>query len=160
MITPQPARDQDRELAVAYLRAILAHTPGRVVYFVHHGPPVAKERARKGKGRHHYTPAKTRLAERDLAWRWGGALGGFRFPGAVAVVAVFYLPTRRRWDADNGMKLLLDAGTKAGAWADDCQVTTQAAFVALDRERPRTVVIAADTVSTMWPLDSGGEASR
>jgi crossover junction endodeoxyribonuclease RusA len=44
------------------------------------------------------------------------------FDGPLSVRLDLYAPTRRRYDADNRPKGVLDALTACGAWADDSQV--------------------------------------
>lgn len=110
------------------------------------GPPQSKQRARRGKGGHWYTPRATRDAELAAAWQLR-RLG--RFPANVALACVFYMPTRRPCDGDNLLKLVLDAGTKAGIWHDDRQVTATVAVVEYDPARPRTEVAAGTHSSSM-----------
>lgn len=118
--------------------------------FVHPGPPVSKSRARwsKKSGRF-YTPGSTKTAEESVAWHFKSELCGEKFAGNVAVLAVFIRPNRQRIDADNLMKLVLDAGTKAGAWDDDSQVTTQGSVVELDADNPRTIVVCCSSESSL-----------
>ena len=47
------------------------------------------------------------------------------------------------------MKLVMDAGTEADIWVDDCYVTAQSSYVELCRERPRTLVVIAPTRSSL-----------
>lgn len=115
---------------------------------VHDGDPRPKPRPRHGQ-RRTYSPPELIAAERALATRIRAAVRGIRREGNVAVAAIFYRSTRRKVDGDNLMKLALDAATAAGAWWDDCQITTQAAWVELDPERPRTVLAICDATSTL-----------
>jgi hypothetical protein len=71
------------------------------------------------------------------------------FSGNVAVLAVFYRQNLQRIDSDNLMKLVLDAGTQAGIWKDDSQVTVQGAILELDEKNPRTIFVACDCPSTL-----------
>lgn len=132
-------------IATRTLVALLGHEPARVVSVVHHGPPKPKGRPRfdRRTGRA-YTPARTRAAETALLLDLKRAIGGRRFDGEVVLVAVFVLPNRRRVDADNLVKTVMDAGTRAGAWADDSQVTATAQLLELDAAWPRTIVAMAD----------------
>lgn len=107
--------------------------------FVHLGVPVPWQRVGLRGGRS-FTPAKTRKAERDLAYCFRSAVLERPIYSNVALLAVFYMPDRRRRDLDNLLKTVMDAGTQAGVWRDDCQVTAQAGFVELDASDPRTVV--------------------
>ena len=124
--------------------------PDHMWVFVHEGPPISKSRARYNRqsGRT-YTPAKTVAAQESLEARFVEILKGLVVGGSVAIVAVFYRPNYQRIDADNLMKLVMDAGTKAGVWADDCYVTAQSAYIEMDRERPRTIVAFCQTESTL-----------
>lgn len=106
------------------------------------GDPVPKGRPRVTKRGHAYTPQRTRQAESDLAWCLTVDRKGPRAPeGPMVLVARFWRQTRRRVDGDNCSKLVLDAGTKAGLWADDSQVVAHATLMELDRVRPRTELV-------------------
>lgn len=141
----------DCTLALEYLRAIVrGHDVDReATWFVVEGAPQAKERPRLGAGGHVYTPGSTRAAEAALALWWRAAARGRVLGGNVALAAVFYVPDERSTDCDNMLKLLLDAGNRAEAFADDSHVTVHAAGLELDRARPRTVVAYCPTVSTL-----------
>lgn len=105
------------------------------------GDPVAKGRPRVTRTGHAYTPARTAQAEQDLAWLLRAVRGSQRtLDGPVVVVARFWRGSRRG-DCDNYSKLLLDAGTKAGLWADDSQVVAHTTLLGLDRAQPRTEVV-------------------
>lgn len=125
--------------------------PRRFLGIVHDGPPASKARARWARtSQRAYTPASTRTEEEALAWAF--FQGGFPegpFLGNVAILAVFYRPNHQRIDADNLMKLVLDAGTRAGLWRDDSQITTQGAIVEYDPAHPRTIVVCCDSTSTL-----------
>lgn len=152
----------DLRLAAARLRAIATPSPQAVgiVSFIHEGVPVPWERvgvsnSKKGGRPIFYTPKATRQAEQALAWRFRSALGRRdMFTDTVAVVLMFYIPTRRRKDVDNLAKLVLDAATQGGIWKDDAQVIAQATFLELDAQRPRTVVAlcASEGTLTRAPL--------
>jgi Holliday junction resolvase RusA-like endonuclease len=116
--------------------------PGETRAFVHVGAPIAKGRPRfSAKHKRTFTPARTVHAERDLMYAFRVALNRrATLLDTVAIVALFYLPTRRRVDADNLMKLVMDSATAAAVWKDDSQVIAQAALMELDADRPRTVV--------------------
>lgn len=114
------------------------------------GNPVSKARARwSRKSRSFYTPSHTSGQEGVLAHHMRQALAGRTLTGNVAVVAIFHRSDYQRIDADNLMKLVMDAGTKAGIWKDDCQVTAQASFIELDKARPRTEVVLGPASSTL-----------
>ena len=141
----------DFEVATHHLRGIIGgESPSRLAWFVHPGAPVSKARARwSRKSGSFYTPSGTATAEQSVSWMFKACLKGEPFLGNIAIIAIFYRPNYQRIDADNLMKLVMDAGTKAGAWADDCQVTAQAAFIELDRKNPRTVIALCPATSSL-----------
>lgn len=110
-----------------------------------HGSPKSKARPRLGR---HGTYQPDTLNQQALAWRLRESFGSFRLTGAVAVGAIFYRPNRQRIDADNMMKLVMDAATGV-VWKDDCQVTAQLAIVELDPQKPRTVLVFGEHDSSM-----------
>lgn len=120
------------------------------IAFVHDGDPASKARARYGRGGHTYTPARTVAAQDALSTMFRVALDGAPpLEGNIAIAAVFYRPNHQRIDADNLMKLVLDAATKARVWLDDSQVTAQASVIEFDAEKPRTLIALGPTVSTL-----------
>jgi crossover junction endodeoxyribonuclease RusA len=127
----------DDGLVLSYLRAIAHGVDQPARWFVREGVPVTK-------GRTSWNAEQVALIE---AWR--AATHGQTFTGNVALVAVFFRPTRQRIDADNMMKVVMDAGTRARVWRDDSQVTAQASFVEWDPRRPRTLVAVCATMSSM-----------
>lgn len=110
------------------------------------GNPVPKGRPRFSKQGHAYTPQKTEQAEAVIAWTCKAGRPP-RIAGPVVVATVFYCKDRRRTDLDNLVKTVLDAGTQAGLWVDDSQVTAQVALLEVDREHPRTEIVWAPRVS-------------
>ena len=122
---------------------------GRLVFFVVSGDPKSKGRPRFDRRGHAYTPKETALNEARMAREFRQALGGVKFEESVAIAAVFFRPNYQRIDADNMMKLVLDAGTKAEAWIDDCYITAQSSYVELDRASPRTLVVLAPAKSSL-----------
>lgn len=145
MIPTQPALD-----LLAAIRRTRAGDDSWRVAFVHAGDPASKARPRfSPKTGRTYTPAATEAAENLLAMTFRLAFGSRVLDGNVAIAAVFYRPNRQRIDADNLMKLVLDAGTKAGIWHDDSQVTAQASVVEFDAEQPRTLIAVGPTASTL-----------
>lgn len=140
--------------ALQMLRVIeCCDSPTWEITFDHNTAPKSKSRprfdARPGRKPRVYTPGESRAAEDHLALSWRLALRGKTYDGGVAVACVFYRPNRQRIDADNMAKLVLDAGTKARAWHDDCQVVTIIARVELDVSRPRTEVAMIPSTSTL-----------
>ena len=142
-------------LVVTMLGATLGleSDPEWCLAFRHDGPPISKARARvvvKNGRTMAFTPERTETAETALAWRWRLALHGVTYDGNLALAAIFYRPNRQRIDVDNMLKLVLDAGTQARAWHDDCQVTTIAARTELDAECPRTEIALMPANSTLY----------
>jgi Holliday junction resolvase RusA-like endonuclease len=116
--------------------------------FAQLGAPVPKARARTVRGGS-YTPPRTKAAQEALAWAFKGACRRPPLSGNVALLAIFYRPDMQVLDTDNLLKMVLDAGTQAGMWKDDCQVTALAGLVEYDKAKPRTVVAWFPYVSTM-----------
>lgn len=148
--------DADVAIARRHLERLVG-PHDRAWFAIRMGEPVPWARAGSFKGRR-FTPVKLKNAERDLAMGIrSGLLTDAPLLSNVAIVGVFFISNRRRVDVDNLMKTVLDAGTQAGAWRDDCQVTAQAAFAELDRARPRTLIALCETRSS---LDRTVPASR
>lgn len=109
-------------------------------HFTVPGQPVPKERARAGRGKHHFTPARTRdyeqrvrlcaQSERPRSWPMVGEY--------VVVITAYFADARAR-DIDNVAKSLLD-GLNGIAWDDDSQVTTLSISRHIDRVNPRASV--------------------
>ncbi len=108
--------------------------------FVVDGPPVPKQRARRGKGGRHYTPARTRSYESRVRWLAVAAVAKARWtrrPGALyAVELLVVFPDERRRDVDNVAKAVLDA-CNGVVWIDDAMVTDLRVRRAIDRVAPR-----------------------
>lgn len=83
------------------------------------GEPKSKQRPRFSRG-HAYTPKETIEAEKAVREAYLEA-GGILFEGVVKMELVFALSNRRRRDADNMAKLVMDALNKV-AYHDDNQV--------------------------------------
>lgn len=140
----------DIEDALAMYAALAGVEPDgteRMVVCVIPGAPVSKSRARYGRGRVYSKPEDV-AAEHRTATYLRDALGSQQFPGNVAVGCIFYRPNFQRIDADNLLKHVCDSATGV-AWKDDCQVTSIAARMELDRENPRTVVVMGAHRSTL-----------
>lgn len=142
---------EDRALALERLGSVTrgAFNPDRLGLLTFDGPPQAWQRAGVFNGDRIYTPKATRKAEQDLACLLKIAIPDRPWLCNIALITVFFFADHRRRDADNCMKLVMDAATKALVWHDDCQVTTQAAFVELDAARPRTVIALSPTKSSL-----------
>lgn len=152
----------DQAVVLAKLSALTGRdvtAAGAALTLVHDGTPVPKERPRfNPKTKTVFTPTRTLHAQRDLLYSFRVAADRRApYPDTLAMVALFYVPTRRRKDVDNLMKLVMDAATKARIWLDDSQVTAQASFLELDPQRPRTVVAWCPYVGslTFAPLLTG-----
>ena len=107
------------------------------------GEPVAKQRPRVTRGGasgpRTYTPNKTLIAERQVAWT-------FRhfYPSVLVdddhdfkVTLEFYIGSKRRIDIDNLVKTILD-GLNGVVWKDDSQVTDLRAQKVLKFPEPHT----------------------
>lgn len=140
----------DRALVQRKLAAVLEREalPAPAVALMHEGVPQAKQRAGRFRGRS-FNPPATARAERDLGYCFRSTVIDRPWLSNVAIVAVFYFPDRRRVDAENCMKTVMDAATKANVWRDDSQVTAQASWIELDAERPRTLIALCRTTSSL-----------
>jgi Holliday junction resolvase RusA-like endonuclease len=85
--------------------------------FVIPGEPQVKSRPRFTKTGVAYTPKETRTAEANVLEAFIES-GGDLITGRVGVLATFFCGTRRRKDADNLLKLILDA-LNTHAFTDD-----------------------------------------
>jgi Holliday junction resolvase RusA-like endonuclease len=139
-------RADDRHRALGMALAMAARDAEGVRCVVHSGDPASKARARVTRTGHAFTPAKTRAAQAALA---ASLMDVKPFTGNVCVAAVFRRSNRQQIDVDNLLKLVLDAATQAGLWADDSQVTAVAAVLEHDPDDPRTTVAFAAHQSTM-----------
>lgn len=129
--------------------SLLCRESTRAVVATVEGPPASKARPRFARGGRVYTPKESEAAESAMAAALRSAIDGRPFASNVALGCVFFRPNRQRIDTDNMLKLVMDAGTKAGVWADDSQVTAMIGLTELDAERPRTVIILGEHRSTM-----------
>lgn len=120
----------------------------RMVVCVIPGAPVSKSRPRVGRGRIYSKPGDV-AAEKRTAIYLLDALKGQHFLGNVAVGCIFYRPNFQRIDADNLLKHVCDSANGV-AWKDDCQVTSIAGRMELDRDNPRTVLVMGPHQSTLY----------
>ena len=130
----------------------LGREPEWKIEFSHPGPPISKSRARWTKKRGKmitYTPGKTVASQDAVAWRWKMATKGVTRDECLSVACVFYRPNLQRIDVDNLVKLVLDAGTQAKVWRDDCQVVSIVARIELDAASPRTEVTMCPSSSSL-----------
>jgi Holliday junction resolvase RusA-like endonuclease len=110
------------------------------------GDPASKARPRVvNRGRSVYSPSKS--AQDAIALCLKTSIRE-KYLNNVAVGCIFFRSNRQRIDADNMLKLVLDAATGV-VWEDDCQVTAVTAIVELDTDNPRTVVVFAEHKSSM-----------
>lgn len=116
------------------------------------GPPQPKQRARKGKNGHWYTPEATRAYEERVRLHGLRAvrvhdrcnasnLGVGRWPTTAryALTLRIVFADRRRRDADNVAKAIQDA-LNGVVWADDSQITALACTREVDAANPRVDV--------------------
>lgn len=143
--------ESDMSRVLDYLRGLLRdYDSQQIVSFVHEGAPASKARARWNRiQQRFYTPASSSGPQQALSWAFKAAVKGEPWRGNIALVAIFFRPNHQRIDGDNLMKLVLDAGTKAGVWGDDCQVTHQVSVIEKDALRPRTVIAMSPVGSSL-----------
>ena len=103
------------------------------------GPPVGKERPRRGANGHWYTPTKTVDYERKVAMTFLRTFRQKLDPPANSLGLVYYSATKRCPDADNILKIFGDALIGL-AWKDDRGVGMSAIYGGIDLERPRVEV--------------------
>lgn len=139
--------------------------------FTIEGNPQPKQRARRGKGGHHYTPDETRryetrvretavLAAMDAGLprrepQASGVSGKCRvhyLTRPLRVDAHIFWPDARRRDGDNVYKSILDGMQPArsrgfrvglGLIEDDDLVHEHHVYEAIDRERPRVEIVVS-----------------
>lgn len=124
------------------------------VAFQVYGPPVPKQRARKGGNGKWYTPRKTRSYERLVRSHAVQSLIPKSFPliptlactrvawscgERYRVALAIYFPDARRRDGDNVLKSVLDA-CNGVLWDDDSRVVETLVTKSVDRKSPRIVV--------------------
>jgi len=158
-----------RRLALLLQDLQLGSRPAWWLWFEIPGEPVPKGRprafvnAKTGK-LGFYSPKDTRDAERAIGERFRHELvrRSVELPleGPLTLVTLFFRSTRRIVDDDNLRKLVMDAATRAHVWGDDDQVTGGAQIIALDRERPRTLVALAPHDSTLVRASRRGRMRR
>ena len=106
------------------------------------GEPIPWMRTGHGRRGQIYTPARYRDHRTALAW---SMLEGrmLRAPLAVPIGlwCTFYRSSRRAVDLDNLLKAVGDAGTGI-VWGDDAQITLLLGRLEVDRELPRTEIVA------------------
>jgi Holliday junction resolvase RusA-like endonuclease len=110
-----------------------------VIELVIPGPPQAWQRAGRSASGRFYTPDKTRQAE-SLVKLCALANRVKPLGGDLEMEVHYYLPTRRRVDADNLLKATLDGGNGC-LYADDSQITRIVVEKHIDKSNPRTRIV-------------------
>lgn len=110
------------------------------VRFVIDGDAVPKERARKGRGGHWYTPQRTRDAEDQIRWLARAAGVHKPFTGEISVRLWFHFSgPPRRIDLDNCQKLIQDA-LNGFVWVDDSQIAHYEVWRQFNAPTPHTQI--------------------
>ena len=109
-----------------------------LVRFTVEGPPVGKERPRKGRGRHFYTPTKTKIYEQAVRLAFLCTAKRKLDPPATWVRVHCFFRNGRHPDPDNVLKLVLD-GLCGHAYPNDRAVNSSVDLVT-DADRPRIEV--------------------
>ncbi len=114
-----------------------------MIRFVVEGEPVGKERARKGRGGHWYTPDKTSAYEERVRRAFfiaagADALWNFRRQPAVCVQVRCFFRNGHHPDPDNVQKLVLDA-LQGMAYKHDRHIASSNTH-GYDPQRPRIEV--------------------
>jgi crossover junction endodeoxyribonuclease RusA len=115
-----------------------------ILRFTVPGTPVPKQRARRGKGGRHYTPAKTRGYETTVlvyAYQAIAREGRWPWPNdqPCAVTVRVFWPDKRRRDLDNTVKAITDAMNR-NVYRDDSQIIELRAFKTMADPNPRAEV--------------------
>jgi crossover junction endodeoxyribonuclease RusA len=104
------------------------------------GSPQPKQRARKGKGNRHYTPAETVRYERSVRSIAQLVIApSWRKDGIYSLHVEAHFADRRARDIDNVIKAVSDA-LNGVAFDDDSQVTEVSGRKHLGSTEPRTVI--------------------
>lgn len=114
-------------------------------YVVVKGDPKSKARPRLGGKGHVYSPSKP---DQDAVAAAIKPIFPAPIDGSLAIGCVFFRPNKQRIDADNMMKLVMDAATGV-CWHDDSQVSAQLGIVEFDPLNPRTIVVIGPRDSSM-----------
>lgn len=163
-MSDEPPSDMDWSLDL--MSALLSGRDNSYVFAtVIEGVPPSKMRPRfNRKTGSAFTPKESREAEKitkahlqavvDSAGEFF-SISHVPFSGNVALGCVFFRPTLQRVDVDNMVKHVSDAATGV-LWADDSQVTCVFARAEYDPTRPRSIIIAGDTESSLKRGDAAG----
>lgn len=106
------------------------------------GEPVSKGRPRVT-SHGTYTPEKTKTAEEEVGWALKLAWKKEPSTSDFMVGMEFHVKGKRRWDLDNLMKLVLDAGNKI-VWKDDSQVIELHGYLIRSSTNPRTEIVVKE----------------
>lgn len=146
---------EDRARVLELLDVLAKSRPAGAepVIVTHYAAPIPWARART-RGGVFFKDKRTRAAAEDLGKVF---LQVTPRPVAftnLALVCLFYLPTRHVMDEDNLRKLVMDAATKAHVWEDDSQVTAGASIVEYCGGQPTRALSQARTVVGLVPMVS------
>lgn len=86
-----------------------------------------------------YMTAAGKTRKEQYQWEARSQYRGKPFTGRLSVTLALHFGTKRRKDADNYCKLVLDALTGV-VWVDDEQIDELKIVKKYDRERPRVVI--------------------
>ena len=112
----------------------------RYLEFFVAGKPRAKQSFRYTENGGGYTDPGVKAWQQEVSKAAREAMRGRDlFKGPVSVVLKFYLPTKRRVDADNLSKCVLD-GLNGVAFADDAQVDDLHIVKIIDRKDPGVTI--------------------
>lgn len=151
VFTPVRLSELQEQLGEALMIGLYreADDPEVVAHFTVDGEPETKARPRVNPhtGARPFTPKRTRLAEKQIAWLFKQAAGPFMLDGAsgFGVFASFVRATGKRCDVDNMLKLVMDALTGV-VWVDDSQITEISAKTRRFGSDPRTDVVIYRTL--------------
>jgi Holliday junction resolvase RusA-like endonuclease len=150
MIDNTLAEDRRR---VEVLLETLAPWNVEPVIVTHYGAPVPWARART-RGGVYFKDKRTRAAAEDLGKVFTQVAARPVSFSNLALVCLFYMPTRHVVDSDNLTKLVMDAATKAHLWEDDSQVTAQTTIIEYCGGQHTRALSQARTVVGLVPCAS------
>lgn len=134
-------------------------TPAQVLAaFTIPGPPIPKERPRRAKDGHWYTPPRTVRAEEDVGYQAMAAGLKLEPEMRYGVDIEFHLSTLGR-DIDNCAKLVLDGLGRMGkpsGWNDRQVVVLHSRIVAVADGREERTVVRVERLEDAMAIESGG----
>lgn len=108
------------------------------------GPPMPKERARRGKGGRFYTPEKTLAYEETVGWQLLAArcqqVPHWSMDRSYDVDIIAAVPDLTHRDEDNIKKSIYDAANGV-LWRDDAQIVLSRFQKLLSPEQPRVEIL-------------------